>query len=522
MGDNKLSASKKETFMKYLLFLLSGLVAVVLAVLTSAPALAQEKDFCWKDTVTRGVGEVPTSCGPGRERIGLLCYSACPANMARVGLDCHSVCPAGMRDDGLFCRAAEYGRGAGYVWEFGDPAFSSRGMFARCERDNGQGNCELDGAIVYPKCKPGYEKFGTNICRPVVPNCTALGMNPGIDLSCAKKVIVGDPVVGVCGSGQQMDAGLCYTSCPAGYDGVGPVCWGQAPGNWVNCGMGAAKDDLKCASVTGGQVAAVGEMAMFVASLGSSTSLTAGMKAPENASRLTKLKQTYSSLKVQFDLLRKSNAKVDMAVRAFDVGKETVMAGKQGYTIGQTIENAVTEEDMARAAAQIAAILDPSGVSSTVAAYTYPKCSKYGFTYEVAHGKPATQSTMSYGGVPALAVDGNIYDGVTTSHTANETNAWWQVDLEGSYTVSSINVWNRIDCCGERLSNFSVFVSDSDMTGRSYSSLSNDSSVWHYKVDGQAPKELTIPVNANGRYVRIQLEGTNYLSLPEVQVWAKY
>jgi hypothetical protein len=30
-----------------------------------------------------------------------------------------------------------------------------------------------------------------------------------------------------------------------------------------------------------------------------------------------------------------------------------------------------------RAAAQIAAILDPSGVAGVVASYTYPKCSKY-------------------------------------------------------------------------------------------------------------------------------------------------
>jgi hypothetical protein len=32
-----------------------------------------------------------------------------------------------------------------------------------------------------------------------------------------------------CGSGQQMDAGLCYTPCRSGYSGVGPVCWTTKP-----------------------------------------------------------------------------------------------------------------------------------------------------------------------------------------------------------------------------------------------------------------------------------------------------
>jgi hypothetical protein len=86
------------------------------------------------------------------------------------------------RHDGLFCHAAKYGRGAGYPWKFGDPVNNS-GMFKRCE--------------------------------------AALGMNAGVDLSCAKNVRIGDPVPGVCGGGQQRDAGLCYPNCKTGYGGAG-------------------------------------------------------------------------------------------------------------------------------------------------------------------------------------------------------------------------------------------------------------------------------------------------------------
>lgn len=112
----------------------------------------------------------------------------CPAGTTSNNVGgCISVCPAGWRDDGLFCRLAEYGRGAGYPWKFGD-ALNDSGMFKRCQADNGAGNCEKWGAVVYPKCKAGFSPFGCCICRPAKPNCEAAGLNSGIDLSCAKKV----------------------------------------------------------------------------------------------------------------------------------------------------------------------------------------------------------------------------------------------------------------------------------------------------------------------------------------------
>jgi hypothetical protein len=104
-------------------------------------------------------------------------------------LDCHQACPtsAGWKDQGLFCRLAEYGRGGGYPWKFGD-GFNDNGMSGRCQSDNGKGNCEKNGLMYYPKCRSGYSAFGCCICRPSAPNCGALGYNGGIDLSCAKKV----------------------------------------------------------------------------------------------------------------------------------------------------------------------------------------------------------------------------------------------------------------------------------------------------------------------------------------------
>ncbi|MGH8029645.1 MAG: hypothetical protein ACREO3_06905, partial [Arenimonas sp.] len=251
------------------------------------------KEFCWKDSIPRGVGTIPDRCPPGRERLGALCYSQCPAGTQRMGLDCHSTCPDGMRNDGMFCRAAEYTRGAGYaIWSEGS-----------CEEEAGKGQCELSGALYYPKCKAGYTGYAF-VCRPDTPNCAALGLGGQFDLSCAKNVVIGDPGVGSCGPGEEEDAGLCYRQCEPGYSGVGPVCWAGTPNNWVGCGMGAAKDDMTCASIVIGQVQTVGQLAFNIASLGSGTGASKAASSGRMAAQLPELRKRYEQLKRLYEQAR--------------------------------------------------------------------------------------------------------------------------------------------------------------------------------------------------------------------------
>lgn len=135
--------------------------------------------------------------------------------------------------------------------------------------------------------------------------------------------------------------------------------------------------------------------------------------------------------------------------------------------------------------------------------------------------KPARQSSTDYGGAASRAVDGNRegnYFAGSVSHTANTPNEWWEVDLGGQKQISQIKLWNRTDCCGERLSNFYVLVSPHPFRGSDLQSALNDGSIWHYHHAGVAGRETTIPVNGSGRYVRIQLAGQNWLSLAEVEV----
>jgi hypothetical protein len=62
-----------------------------------------------------------------------------------------------MTDIGVSCAKKSYGRGVGYGLQSGD---CDAAMLARCEAQNGKGNCEKNGEIFYPKCKFGYHNFG--------------------------------------------------------------------------------------------------------------------------------------------------------------------------------------------------------------------------------------------------------------------------------------------------------------------------------------------------------------------------
>lgn len=356
--------------MKTIWLRLGAWVILMWAALVS-PAWA-DNEFCWKDSYGRGVGTVPQACPPGQERIGLLCYSACGPNMKRVGFDCHSTCPAGMRDDGLFCRAAEYGRGAGYPWKFGDPVNNS-GMFKRCEADHGRGRCEESGAVVYPKCKPGFEAVGCCLCRPTVPDCRALGMNPGVDLSCAKRVAVGDPVPGVCPAGQQRDAGLCYAGCKPSYTGSGPVCWGQCPASHpVNCGAGCAKSQNACATNTTDQVLSVLEVVanvgLAVATAGGSTAATAGGKAAATGAKAAANTAAKTGGRFAVRITRQEAIAI-IKKQAKEAGKELGQAAVETYADAVVQAGTTGEFDPS-----VLAGLDPTGIASIVVAYAKPVC----------------------------------------------------------------------------------------------------------------------------------------------------
>lgn len=81
----------------------------------------------------------------------------------------------------------------------------------------------------------------------------------------------------------------------------------------------------------------------------------------------------------------------------------------------------------------------------------------------------ATQSSVSNGGTPDLAIDGNT-DGdmpqgksVTHTHGNKRGSPWWQVDLGQTLPIERIVIWNRTDgTYGDRTLDLTVQVLDAD------------------------------------------------------------
>jgi hypothetical protein len=144
---------------------------------------------------------------------------------------------------------------------------------------------------------------------------------------------------------------------------------------------------------------------------------------------------------------------------------------------------------------------------------------------DVALGKPATQSTTAFGGDAGRAVDGDSngsWFNNSVSHTDFGANAWWQVDLGSAQTLSRINVWNRTDCCSDRLTDFWIFVSngpfDPSLTPAQQAAQPG---VWSSHQTGAAANVTTVAPGVSGRYVMVQLNGSNYLALAEVEAFTK-
>jgi alpha-L-fucosidase len=149
----------------------------------------------------------------------------------------------------------------------------------------------------------------------------------------------------------------------------------------------------------------------------------------------------------------------------------------------------------------------------------------------LALGKTATQSSdyKSSSGAE-LAVDGNTNGAFssgsvtdTKEDAASENQPWWQVDLGSSQSLGSVRVWNRTDsCCGKRLGDWYVLVSDQPFGSASLSQLLATDGVWssHQTTPPSPSTEVQVPAGVTGRYLRIQLSTTNApLSMAEVQVY---
>ncbi|CAB1345496.1 unnamed protein product [Coregonus sp. 'balchen'] len=76
----------------------------------------------------------------------------------------------------------------------------------------------------------------------------------------------------------------------------------------------------------------------------------------------------------------------------------------------------------------------------------------------------ATQSSLYEDGNAHNAIDGNResnYKQGSCTHTTQETNPWWRVDVLDVYRVTAVTITNRGDCCPERLDGEKIHIGNS-------------------------------------------------------------
>jgi hyaluronoglucosaminidase len=135
-----------------------------------------------------------------------------------------------------------------------------------------------------------------------------------------------------------------------------------------------------------------------------------------------------------------------------------------------------------------------------------------------AQGRPATQVSdwsADYGA--ERSVDGDLFDFSTTSGA--EPQPWWQVDLGEPVDIETIQVYNRVDCCAERVADYHVLVSGQPFPDTLAEALAAPGVVSHHE-SSQAGRPTAIELPATGRYVRVWLASQTpvELNLAEVRV----
>ncbi|XP_078693730.1 uncharacterized protein LOC144923229 isoform X2 [Branchiostoma floridae x Branchiostoma belcheri] len=141
----------------------------------------------------------------------------------------------------------------------------------------------------------------------------------------------------------------------------------------------------------------------------------------------------------------------------------------------------------------------------------------------VAQGKRAYQTSIMeiWHGDASRAVDRNTdanYHAGSCTHTVSgqgETDPSWWVDLRQSYMVSRVVIFNRMDCCSERLNPFNIHIGDSDQVSE------NPKCGGDHRIDVSRPSISVSCHGMKGRYVGVRLPGpARILTLCEVQVFS--
>ena len=155
-------------------------------------------------------------------------------------------------------------------------------------------------------------------------------------------------------------------------------------------------------------------------------------------------------------------------------------------------------------------------------------------------GALAYANSFSWGGTPDKAIDGNTngrFWNYSVTHNGRGANpkdnnndgnyGYIDIELDKSYPIKDLVLWNRTDCCRNRIMGLYVMVSNTpfDRTGDQTNQAadltrSRANAIFEYRITNSAPLQWAIPTNVTGRYIRVQKNGGGkWLSIAEIEVY---
>ncbi|KAL6476266.1 hypothetical protein MHYP_G00147650 [Metynnis hypsauchen] len=121
-------------------------------------------------------------------------------------------------------------------------------------------------------------------------------------------------------------------------------------------------------------------------------------------------------------------------------------------------------------------------------------------------------------GIAGNAIDGNRNSNLTMgscTETAQESTPWWRVNLHRKYTVSTVALTNRGDCCPEGLDGAEIRIGNSiENEGKDNPLCATVSSILAGQTD-----YFNCGALLEGSYVTVSLPREGTLSLCEVEVF---
>uniref|UniRef100_A0A3B1JIF4 Si:ch211-215k15.4 n=1 Tax=Astyanax mexicanus TaxID=7994 RepID=A0A3B1JIF4_ASTMX len=160
-------------------------------------------------------------------------------------------------------------------------------------------------------------------------------------------------------------------------------------------------------------------------------------------------------------------------------------------------------------------------VTLTVAAFTDASSMK---AKNLALYGKATQSVLVQNpwtghGHAYNAIDGNTdsnYDHGSCTATTWQQNPWWRVDLLDEYTITSITITNRGDCCAERINGAEIHIGNSLVNNGNNNPWAGVIST----IPAGKSMTFTFQTGLSGRYINVVIPGDNrLLNFCEIEVY---